>query len=99
MAVWMGGRNGGGGAPHVVLEERDLPVESRAAEILDLERAVERLSALDERLVRVVELRFYSGLSVDESAEVLGVNARTVKRDWRKARAFLYRELHGEDLV
>lgn len=89
----------GGGATHFELEERDLPVESRAAEILELERAVERLAALDERLVRVVELRFYSGLSVEESAELLGVHARTVKRDWRKARAFLYRELHDDDPV
>lgn len=87
----------GGGAPHDLLDDRDIAVEARATELLDLDRALERLGVLDERLARVVELRFFSGMSVEETAEALDVAPRTVKRDWRKARAFLFRELHGAD--
>jgi RNA polymerase sigma factor (TIGR02999 family) len=61
--------------------------------LLDLETALQRLEATDERLSRVVEYRFYAGLSVEETAAVLGVSDRTVKRDWRIARAFLSVEL------
>jgi len=83
----------GGGVAHKLLEDGDIAVEDRAEELLDLDRALERLQALDERLARVVELRFFAGLSVEEAAEVLDSSARTVKRDWQKARAFLYSEL------
>lgn len=67
--------------------------EDRAAEMLAVDEALTSLSALDGRLARLVELRFYGGLTVEETAEVLEVSERTVKRDWRKARAFLYRAL------
>ena len=50
---------------------------------------------MDERLGKVVELRFFGGLSVEEAAQVLGVSPRSVKRDWRKARAFLYQQMRG----
>jgi RNA polymerase sigma factor (TIGR02999 family) len=86
-------RKRGGGEQPVALDEAEIPVDARAAEILELDRALDRLAGVDERLGRVVELRYFAGLSVEESAEVLAVHARTVKKDWRKARAFLHREL------
>ena len=83
----------GGGARHVDLEDADVPVDDRAEELLALDDALSRLSRLDERMARVVELRFFGGLSVEETAEVLEVDPRTVKRDWRKARAILHAAL------
>jgi RNA polymerase sigma factor (TIGR02999 family) len=62
-------------------------------DILGVDRALSRLSEVNDRLGRVVELRFFAGLSTDEVAELLEVSPRTVKRDWQAARAFLYREL------
>ena len=62
-------------------------------EILALDEALARLGAMDERLEKVVALRFFGGLTVDEIAKVLGVSAPTVKRDWSTAKAWLYREL------
>jgi len=61
----------------------------------DLDAALEDLAKLDARQARVVELRFFGGLSIEETAEVLGVSAATVKRDWLVARAWLHRELRG----
>jgi RNA polymerase sigma factor (TIGR02999 family) len=58
--------------------------------LLALDEALERLAQLDARLARIVDLRFFAGLSVEETAEVLDVSTRTIKRDWRKARALLY---------
>jgi RNA polymerase sigma factor (sigma-70 family) len=66
-----------------------------AAELLDLDLALDRLEAVSERLSRTVELRFFGGLSIDETATALGVAPSTVKLDWEKARAWLYRELAG----
>jgi RNA polymerase sigma factor (TIGR02999 family) len=86
----------GGGVRPMVLDDRDVQVDVNAEAILDLDAALDRLAALDERLGRVVELRFYAGLSIDETAELLGVTDRTVKRDWRKARALLYQDLFGD---
>ncbi|HSK18562.1 MAG TPA: ECF-type sigma factor [Longimicrobiales bacterium] len=65
-----------------------------AAELVELERALNALEALDERLARIVELRYFAGLSVDETGAILDLSARTVKRDWRKARAFLFAALN-----
>jgi RNA polymerase sigma factor (TIGR02999 family) len=87
----------GGGMRRLDLDDVDLPVEDRIAEILSIDEALRRLAQLDERLVRVVEMRFFGGLTVEETAEALGVDPRTVKRDWRKARALLYRELIAEE--
>ena len=64
-----------------------------AFEVLDLDRALDRLAASFPRAARVVELRYFGGLSVEESAEVLKVSADTVGREWRRARAFLLREI------
>jgi RNA polymerase sigma factor (TIGR02999 family) len=81
------------GGQRLSLERAELAVEDHAQELLALDAALERLAALDERLARVVELRFYAGLTVEEAAKILGVTDRTVKRDWRAARAFLHRQL------
>lgn len=84
----------GGGRP-LSLDDHDAPMETQVAELVALDQALERLAAVDDRLARVVELRYFGGLSVDETADVLGVAERTVKRDWQAARLFLYRELRG----
>jgi RNA polymerase sigma factor (sigma-70 family) len=68
----------------------------RDEELLVLDEALKRLEKLDPRLARFVELRFYGGLQLEELAEVVGLSERTLKRDWRKARAFLYREISGQ---
>ena len=87
----------GGDVRHVNLDDAVVAVDECASEILALEDALGRLSGLSERLARVVELRFFAGLSVEETAEILEVDPRTVKRDWRKARAILYAALKGGD--
>jgi RNA polymerase sigma factor (TIGR02999 family) len=87
----------GGDQRPLTLEEGSIPIESMAEEMLAIDRALIRLESLDERLVRVVECRFFGGMTEDETAEALGITARTVRRDWQKARAFLYRELHGAE--
>ena len=69
--------------------------EARAVEVLAVDRAMTSLAALDERLSRLVELRFFAGLTEEETAQVLGTSERTVRRDWRKARAFLFQALGG----
>jgi RNA polymerase sigma factor (TIGR02999 family) len=71
-------------------------VERQAAEILAVDEALTALAGLDPRLSQLVELRFFGGWRIEEVAELRGVTGRTVKRDWRKARAFLYRALHGD---
>ena len=86
------------GAAPELLDGGTVAVEQRAAELLDLDRALARLAELDERLARIVELRFFAGLSVEETATLLDVSPRTVKRDWQKARAYLYDDLQrGSD--
>ena len=83
----------GGSQSIIPLDGDEIPVAERAVEIVAIDEALDRLAARDERLSQVVELRFFGGLSVEETADVMGSSPRTVKRDWRKARAFLYREL------
>jgi RNA polymerase sigma factor (TIGR02999 family) len=85
----------GGGAPQVSLDEAAAVSAERSAELLALDEALGRLAAVDERKVMIVELRYFSGLSVEETAEVMRVSAITVKREWLKAKAWLYRELKG----
>lgn len=79
---------------HLSLEEPS--ADARAVEVLALDRALTSLATLNERLSRLVELRFFGGLNEEETARVLGTSERTVRRDWRKARAFLYQALGGE---
>jgi RNA polymerase sigma factor (TIGR02999 family) len=83
----------GGGAPHVSLDAAAEVSSERAAQLVELDEALERLSAVDERKARVVELRFFGGLSVEETAEVLDVSSVTVMRDWSTAKAWLHREI------
>jgi RNA polymerase sigma factor (TIGR02999 family) len=80
----------GGGAARVDLDAAGLSVHDGVEDILSLDEALRRLEGVDPRLARVVELRFFGGLSVEETAEVVGKDPRTVKRDWRKARALLF---------
>ena len=87
-------KRGGGRAP-IELDDELALSDDRAEEMLALDEALERLSALDDRLAKTVELRFFGGLKVDEISEALGVSQSTVKLDWQKARAWLYRELSG----
>jgi RNA polymerase sigma factor (TIGR02999 family) len=83
----------GGGAPHVSLDEALGVGQHLNVEIKSLNDALEALASVDPRKNRVVELRFFSGLSVEETAEVLKVSKETVARDWRLAKAWLLREL------
>ena len=83
----------GGGAEVVTLEESEVAADRRAAEILALDEALNALSARDERLARVVELHYFLGLTFTEIGEVLGICERSARRDWVKARAFLYHAL------
>ncbi|HEY0375634.1 MAG TPA: ECF-type sigma factor [Pyrinomonadaceae bacterium] len=86
----------GGGAYKVSLSEADAVSDEKSVELLALDDALRRLSALDERKGRVVELKHFGGLTVKEIAEVLGVSPVTVARDWDLARAWLAREIgHG----
>ncbi len=83
----------GGDVLHVPLEEALVGTRARGVEILALEDALVSLARIDPRKGRVVELRFFGGLSVEETAEVLGVSPETVLRDWRMAKSWLYRDL------
>jgi len=86
----------GGDAAHVPFDELLVPANSPHADILALDDALTTLAGLDQRKSQVVELRFFGGLSVEESAAVLGVSVETVQRDWRLAKVWLVRELSGE---
>lgn len=83
----------GGGVQVVTLGEGAPAVDGFAAEVLDLDRALEQLAGRNARHARVVECRFFGGLSVDETAAALGVSPRTVKHDWALARAWLFETL------
>jgi RNA polymerase sigma factor (TIGR02999 family) len=83
----------GGGQAVATFNDEEVARESRAEELIALDAALERLQALNERQCKVVEFRFFAGLTQEEIAEVLGVSVPTVRRDWRMARAWLSREL------
>jgi RNA polymerase sigma-70 factor, ECF subfamily len=83
----------GGDVPHVSLEEAALVGDGRAADLVALDDAMNTLAQLDPRKAQVVEMRFFGGLNVDETADVLKVSPATVMRDWSTAKAWLYREL------
>ena len=89
-----GPRRGSGLRP-LDLDAVDIPVEERAAELVALDEALDRLGSRDSELAQLVEWRFFAGLSVEEIAEMSGQSARTVKRHWQTARAFLFQELSG----
>lgn len=85
----------GGGVPDTLLDGKEISVGERAEELLALDEALTRLGEMDERLARVVEYRFFGGLTIEETAAVLEISTMTVKRDWTKAKAWLYRELRA----
>jgi len=85
----------GGGVQHVSLEEAAVVGGGRNADLVALDDALNALARFDARKVQVVEMRFFGGLSVEETAEVLKVSPVTVMRDWNTAKAWLYRELTG----
>src|SRR5690606_23557976 len=86
----------GGGAQLVTLHDEDSAVDAYAVELLELDDALRRLAALSPRQVKVVEYRFFAGMSVDETATALGVSPRTVDSDWAMARAWLLHALGRE---
>jgi RNA polymerase sigma-70 factor, ECF subfamily len=85
----------GEGIEAVPLDEAEVPGAAFQVDTLALDEALEALAAVNQRASRVVELRFFGGFSVEETAEALGVSVRTVINDWTTARAWLYRELSG----
>ena len=88
----------GGGVRKVSLDDAAVLSDERAEELVALDEALDTLAELDGRKARVVELRYFGGLSVEETAEVLGVHPNTVTREWGQAKAFLHRELHKDQV-
>jgi RNA polymerase sigma factor (TIGR02999 family) len=84
----------GGGAPKLALEDSVLSSE-RGPELIALDDALTSLAALDLRQSQIVELRFFGGLSIAETADAVGISPATVKREWASARAWLHREVSG----
>jgi RNA polymerase sigma-70 factor, ECF subfamily len=87
----------GGGARRVSLDEAMVVSDERADDVVALDEALSALAQFDERKSRMVELRFFGGLSIEETAEVLGVSPGTVMRDWTLAKAWLQREINRGD--
>jgi RNA polymerase sigma-70 factor (ECF subfamily) len=85
----------GGLQQKVSLEDVVIAAEEQSYDLVALDGALDRLAKVDARQSRIVELRFFGGLSVEQTAEVLGISAKTVKRDWAVARAWLHRELRN----
>ena len=83
----------GGDVHKTSLDEALVVAEDRASDLVLIDEALTRLEELDARQAKVVELRFFGGLSVEETAEAMGISAPTVKREWAMARAWLHREL------
>lgn len=84
----------GGGAKRVSADEILIASPERDVNVIDLHEALNALAEIDERKSRIVELRYFGGLSVEETAEVLGISGITVKREWLKAKSWLYQALH-----
>ena len=86
----------GGDAVHVPLDEALLGTRSRGIDMLALNEALDSLSRIDERKSRVVELRYFGGLTIEETASILGISPETAKRDWKMAKAWLFAALTAE---
>lgn len=86
----------GGDAKRVPLDDVLLAAESRGVEVLALDEALDSLARIDPRKSRVVELRYFGGMKIEETAEVLGISLDTAKRDWRMAKAWLVAQLTGK---
>jgi RNA polymerase sigma factor (TIGR02999 family) len=89
------GRDKRGAGVSMIAIDQDTIADERAVDVVKLDEALERLAAVDPQQSRVVELRFFAGLSVKETADALGVSPATVKRDWATAKLWLYNELTG----
>jgi RNA polymerase sigma factor (TIGR02999 family) len=91
----------GGGVAHLDLDDANVAVEERADMLVALDESLARLAALNPRLAQVIEMRFFGGLTEEETAAALGVTDRTVRRDWVKARAWLHGDMatHGSASV
>lgn len=85
-----GARKRGGGMVRVTLHDEDASTEDRSLDVVVLNEALDRLDEHDPRLVRLVECRFFGGMTCKETAEALGLSQRTVERDWRRARTYLH---------
>ena len=94
-ARWTTRQKRGGGVHKISLEDVDVASEDRAGELIALDEALTKLESLSERLARLVELRFFAGLSIEETAETMSMPPHQVKREWRKARAFLFQSLQN----
>jgi RNA polymerase sigma factor (TIGR02999 family) len=86
----------GGLVPHLAVEEVDTGIEPPSVDLIDLDDALGKLEELDADQARIVELRFFGGLTVEETAEAMDISPATVKRHWTVARAWLARELAGD---
>jgi len=87
----------GGGLAALPLDDVDVADETSDESLLQINDALDRLGQLDERLAQVVECRFFAGYDEEETAQALAITSRTVRRDWVKAKAWLYSELHPEE--
>ena len=85
----------GGAAESITLQETILVSPARAPDVLELNEALEGLAKVDARKAKVIELRYFGGLTVEEIAEISGCSPTTVKREWTFAKAWLYRDLGG----
>ena len=83
----------GGGQPHTEIKDHQAAIDDQADRVLAVDEALGRLGELDERLVQLVECRFFAGYTEEETAEALNVSLRTVQRDWKRARAWLKQEM------
>jgi len=86
----------GGGVTVIGLEEALPPAWTSSVDVMALDEALDALAAIDDRQCRVVELRFFAGLTIDEAATALGISPATVEREWALARAWLYRQLSSQ---
>lgn len=88
----------GGAAENLELDEQIVEAtQTKEVDLLALDEALTRLAKNDEQQARIVELRYFSGLTIEETADVLGISPATMKRDWKMTKAWLYRELSGHD--
>ena len=83
----------GGGAQHIALDDQEIAIDDQAQSLLALDEVMQMLNNLDERLVHVVECRFFTGMSERETAEALGTSLSTVQRDWKRAKAWVAEEM------
>jgi RNA polymerase sigma factor (TIGR02999 family) len=88
-----GAQKRGGRLARLPFDDPDLPIEAQADAILAVDDALTRLAGMSERLSQIVECRFFGGMNIDETAAALSLSERTVRRDWTKAKAWLYDEL------